>query len=399
MDIGPASLQSTFVIRSGLGLRRDRERLARIFGAIVVAVAPASAALVACDSVSDPVAQPDASLSTTDADATPLLDASADSDADAASCYITATYFDSGIYYDGGDGGVDVGCIYNLPCGLPPTLMSLGCGVYFSDTIDSSLPDAHAYSGCYVGEGTGCTAGNYTPGENGSVGIICTDCLGGGGRRPRGLARPRRVTARTPVGRYFAQMAHEESASVHAFRRMKQELSRFGAPVSLIAAAARAEHEEIRHAALMGEQARTFGSASIAARTKKARRRSLEAMAIENVVEGCVNETFGALLMTWQATYASSKNLRATFSEIASDEIGHATLSRSVAAWAESQLDTRAKIRVKRAQARAIEKLQRSRIAHENRVFDDRLATQIGWPTPAQRSELIQRMLTALPFV
>jgi hypothetical protein len=180
---------------------------------------------------------------------------------------------------------------------------------------------------------------------------------------------------------------------------MKQELLRFGAPALLVRAASRAEREEIRHTAMMSKHARAFGGASAAARTKKARRRSLEAMAIENAVEGCVNETFGALLMTWQAEHASSETLRDTFSKIANDEIGHAALSHSVAAWADSQLDARAKIRVKRARARAIEKLERSRIAYESRAFDDRLATEIGWPTPSQRSELIQKMLTALPLV
>jgi hypothetical protein len=380
-------------------LRREREHLARIFGAIVVAVAPTSVAMIACDSVSDPGAQTDASILATDTDVAPLLDAPVDVLADGPSCFITATYFDSGVYYDGGDGAVDLGCVYNLPCGLPPTLMPLGCGVYFSDTVDSSLPDAHAYAGCFVAEGTGCTAGNYTPGDNGLVSIICTDCLGGGGRRPRGLARLQRVAARSPVGRYFAQMAHEESASVHAFHRMKQELLSFGAPASLVLAASRAQREEVRHASLMSKHARAFGGVGRTARTKKARRRSLEAMAIENVVEGCVNETFGALLMTWQAQHASSKDLRDTFSKIANDEVGHAALSRSVATWAESQLDARAKIRVKRALARAIAKLQRSRIAYENRVFEDHLATQIGWPTPSQRSELIQKMLTSLRLV
>ncbi|MEO7109835.1 MAG: ferritin-like domain-containing protein [Polyangiaceae bacterium] len=362
-------------------------------------MAPTSVAMIACDSVSDPGPQTDASTSTTDADAASPLDAPADVLTDAASCFITATYFDSGIYYDGGDGAIDVGCIYNLPCGLPPTLMSLGCGVYFSDTVDSSLPDAHAFAGCNIAEGSGCTAGSFTPGDNGSVGIICADCLGGGGRRPRGLARLQRVTARTPVGRYFAQMAHEESASVHAFHRMKQELLRFGAPASLVLAAARAEQEEIRHAALMRNHARAFGGMGVPARTKKARRRSLEAMAIENVVEGCVNETFGALLMTWQAQHASSESLRAVFSKIANDEIGHAALSHSVAAWADSQLDARAQIRVKRARARAVAKLQRSRSAYENAAFDDRLAAQIGWPTPTQRSELVQKMLSSLALV
>jgi hypothetical protein len=125
---------------------------------------------------------------------------------------------------------------------------------------------------------------------------------------------------------------------------------------------------------------------------KRTKRRSLEAMAIENAVEGCVNETFGALLMTWQAQHAASKDLRDTFTKIARDEIGHAALSRELAAWAESQLDAGANARVKRARGRAIAKLSRSPEALENKGFEH----VVGWPTPTQRAELIQRMAKVL---
>jgi hypothetical protein len=249
VDKRAASLQSRFVSRSRASLLREREHLARIFGAIVLAVAPTSAVLVACDSVSDPGTQIDAASDVV----TNVVDADPDGALETGiPCAISATYFDSGIYYDSGPDGeagvLDVGCIYNLPCGLPPTLFPLGCGIYYSDDVDSSSPDAHVFAGCNIGEGSGCTSGSYTPGENGALGIICTDCLGGGGRRPRGLRGLRSVRASTPVGAYFAKMAHEEAASVHAFRCMKQELLRFGAPLRLVSAASRATREEITHA-------------------------------------------------------------------------------------------------------------------------------------------------------
>ncbi len=379
------------MIRNRSSLRRDQARLARIFGAIVVSVAPTSAVLIACDSVSDPGSQVDASTSPVTVDAS---DAAPDVFDAGPSCYIVATYFDSGVYYDGGDGAIDVGCIYDLPCGLPPTLMPLGCGIYFSDTVDSSLPDAHAFAGCNIAEGSGCTSGNFTPGPNGAVGIICTDCLGGGGRRPRGLKRLKHVTARTRAGAYFAQMAHEESASVHAFRCMKQELLRFGAPDDLVNAATHAEHEEVLHALLMSKYARAFGGVSVPARIKKTTRRSLEAMAIENTVEGCVNETFGALLMTWQAQHAATQDLRSTFARIAKEETGHAALSRAVGAWADTQLDERARQRVKNARARAVAKLVRSQKGLENKGFE----RVVGYPELSERSVLIDKMIDALHF-
>jgi hypothetical protein len=376
------------VNRTRASLRREREQLARIFSAIIVAASPASAILVACDSVSDPVSQVDAASSVVTVDAS---DSAADAN-DGLACAITASYFDSGIYFDAEGGGVDVGCIYDLPCGLPPTLMPVGCGVYFADAIDSSLPDAHAYAGCTIAEGSGCTSGAFTPTAAGGLGIICTDCLAGGGRRPRGLRSPKRVAAKTPSGAYFATMAHEEAASVHAFHRMKQELLRFGAPERLVRAASRATREESSHAKMMKRLATAFGGVASPALMKKESRRSLEAMAIENAVEGCVNETFGALLMTWQSANTSSKDLRTAFAKIARDETGHAVLSREVAAWAETQLDAQANARVKRARSRAVAKLERSSKRLENKGFEQ----IVGWPTRTQRSELIQKMVTSL---
>ena len=60
----------------------------------------------------------------------------------------------------------------------------------------------------------------------------------GPGRRPEGLA-PSTATGACAVGRYFADAAHLEAASVHAFRRLARELTAHGAPSSLVADAKR----------------------------------------------------------------------------------------------------------------------------------------------------------------
>ena len=52
--------------------------------------------------------------------------------------------------------------------------------------------------------------------------------------------------------------------------------------------------------------------------------RELEAIAIENAVEGCVRESFGALLATWQAKTAGDARVRAAMKRIARDETRHA---------------------------------------------------------------------------
>jgi hypothetical protein len=61
--------------------------------------------------------------------------------------------------------------------------------------------------------------------------------------------------------------------------------------------------------------------------------RSLEEMALENVVEGCVRETFGAVVAMIQAERAGDARVRRAMRRIARDETRHAELS-----WADSHV-------------------------------------------------------------
>jgi hypothetical protein len=65
---------------------------------------------------------------------------------------------------------------------------------------------------------------------------------------------------------------------------------------------------------------------------------SLEGLATENVIEGCVRETYGALVASHQAATATDPEVRALMTDIARDEMNHATLSWQVDAWASSTL-------------------------------------------------------------
>ncbi|MCY1008004.1 hypothetical protein OV079_21085 [Nannocystis pusilla] len=73
--------------------------------------------------------------------------------------------------------------------------------------------------------------------------------------------------------------------------------------------------------------------------------RSLEALARENAVEGCVRETFGALVARYQASVAADEPLRRLFAAIAEDELDHAALAWDVATWLNGQLDEAARAR------------------------------------------------------
>ncbi|MCL0138103.1 hypothetical protein M2T37_27880, partial [Klebsiella pneumoniae] len=63
------------------------------------------------------------------------------------------------------------------------------------------------------------------------------------------------------------------------------------------------------------------------------RERSLLAFAIENAVEGCVNETWAALVAAWQAGHAEGADVRAAYERIAADEARHGDLAWAIDAW------------------------------------------------------------------
>lgn len=284
----------------------------------------------------------------------------------------------------------DPGCWYRLPCGIQGTGMEVvGCELYSVEPPDASL--AERALGCWLEPGDGCDADAYAPGPNGGVTIECKECLGGGGRRPRGLRGPASAPAPTALGAYFARMAFEEAASVLAFERMRDELTRFRAPTTLIRAADRARRDEVRHARAMARLARRHGAAAPAPRLRRSRR-SLEAMARENAVEGCVHETWGALLLAWQARFAPDASLRRTLAPIAADEARHAALAWWLAEWAAAHLDAPAVARVRRARHRALTALC-ARLAHAPPEPFDRDA---GRPTPDQAVALLDALAARL---
>lgn len=362
-------------------IRQERERIARAIGLIVLGVAPFAAFSQACSSSDSSAADADgggdAQIDTSTADSEISQDAIADGDA--GSCAITATPFDAGRLLDAEGGGIDLSCTYDLPCGLPPAMFAIGCATYYGDPDGS--PDAAAAVGCTIPEGLGCTDGSFTPGPRGELHMTCLDCFGGG-RRPRGLRKSRTI-ASTAIGAYFARMAHDEAASVLAFDRMVAELEKFDAPADLKRAAHKAKRDEISHAHAMTTCTHAHGATMTQPRMKKPRARSLEAMAIENAVEGCVNETFGAILLAWQSRFAKAESLRRTFAVIARDEAEHAALAWSVARWADTRLDPAAQKRVRRAHDRAVRALTKST---SQDLGCDRA---LGLPDAAQRRALV----------
>jgi hypothetical protein len=198
----------------------------------------------------------------------------------------------------------------------------------------------------------------------------------GTGRRPPGLRRTRAARA-APVARFLARSAHLEAASVVAFALLARELDAHGAPARLRSAARRAARDEARHARVVTALAERAGARVASARVSAPRVRPLEAIAVDNAVEGCVRETFGAAIATMQAAKARDAEVRAAMSHIARDETRHAELSWALAAWLDRKLDDAGRARVRQARDRAVRGLLRSAGRERNRE----LIETVGLPT------------------
>ncbi len=373
--------------RAGLLAEHRRVRLA--LGTALLAVA-------ACgeSSTNAPRGVPDATTSDAPSDSavTDAGDATDTGDAADAAAEVSCTT-NGGTRDAAADAAPDAdpGCWYDLPCGISGSGMAVvGCDLYATEPPDASL--AERALGCWLVEGQGCEGDAYAPGPHGAVLIECKDCLGGGGRRPRGLRRPPTPQAADALGAYFARMAHDEAASIVAFERMGEELARWDAPATLIRAAARARRDEIRHARVMARLARDYGGSAPAPRVRRPTPRSLEAMARENAVEGCVNETYGALLLAWQARFAPGAALRRTFASIAADEARHAALAWALARWSDARLTPPARARVLGARRRALGRLRSQLGTGDARAFE----RGVGRPDPAQAVALLDALAARL---
>jgi hypothetical protein len=203
------------------------------------------------------------------------------------------------------------------------------------------------------------------------------------GRRPAGLARAKKPRAGI-AATHLARSAWFEAASVHAFIGLARQLARHGAPVALRTAARRAAVDEVHHARLMGDLARARGATPPPVEIELQGKRSLESIAIENVTEGVVGETWAALIAFWQSRHAPDPTVRATYAAIAEDELRHAELSIEIDAWARTKLGPAARCRVDAARARAIGRLSRG----VGTKVPASLVSELGMPDAAAMRKL-----------
>ena len=213
------------------------------------------------------------------------------------------------------------------------------------------------------------------------------------GRRPNGLVAPcRKRTPAPEIGAHFAEIARLEAASVDAFEILGAELAAHGAPKRLLRRAASAARDETRHARAMARVARRYGGKVEAPRVVRGPVRSLFAIALENAVEGCVRETYGALEGMWQARAAQDPAIRRSMARIARDEARHSALSWDIAAWAERGLSPSDRQRVEDARRAEGEALAR----RVRKAPSSLLVNVAGVPNEARAAFFADRLREAL---
>jgi hypothetical protein len=194
------------------------------------------------------------------------------------------------------------------------------------------------------------------------------------GRRPLGHRELTFMHRSHPA--WFAEQAYLERASITAFEELATWLADRGAPAELIERCRSAAGDEVVHAELMAAHAERDGY-EVPLAIAEPGLDDLLAVALHNAVEGCVRESFGALLGAHQARTCEDAELRELFARIADDELRHGQLAWDLHAYFQSQLDADGRARVEAAQLAALDELGRATARNAART-----PVGLGWPTP-----------------
>ncbi|MFY0565529.1 ferritin-like domain-containing protein [Archangium lansingense] len=205
------------------------------------------------------------------------------------------------------------------------------------------------------------------------------------GRRPVGLRAAGGVACSEALGRHFASAAHLEAAAIKAFLRLREELALHGADVALQDAALVSALEEVMHTDVSMRLARRFGATPHRLEVEALPLRSLFEVALENAVEGCVRETFGALVAHHQALHARDTQVREAMTRIADDETRHAELSWAIDRWARERLSSSEREALREAKREAVATLREEVTV----PLDAELLSEAGMPSPEVAASLM----------
>ncbi|RKG72700.1 ferritin-like domain-containing protein [Corallococcus terminator] len=281
-----------------------------------------------------------------------------------------------------------LGCGNGEDCGYGPTSLS---GGLVALNADGSLPSRPSCDSCPDqgddgARSTGCYATASTVAGKAEVMCNYVTCSNDG-RRPEGLREALVPESGGAMGALFAHAAWLEAASVPAFLRLADELKAHGAPDALVKAARRSAGDEVRHTRAMQALAERHGATLPDVDLPPFQARSLEEMLLENAVEGCVRETFGAFVAGWQSRTARDPEVRDTLRAIARDEVRHAELAWAVDAWAQERLTSTQRERLLQARRDALRVLGEEVEGHRP---PEQLIRDAGMPSREQALTLFQ---------
>lgn len=209
------------------------------------------------------------------------------------------------------------------------------------------------------------------------------------GRRPHGLAAAGASTGDCQLdvdAQWLADVARLEAAAVVAFAQIACMLERAGAPAELVERAHQAAQDEMRHARGVQELASRRGASPKAATVQLTRDRDVLSFAVENAVEGCVRECWGALIAHHQASAAQDADVRALWQQIAEEESAHALLSMDIGIWLSGRLTPGERDVVEAARQRAIADL------FAELASDEPARPALGLPDRATRLSLMRTL-------
>ncbi|NVB37274.1 ferritin-like domain-containing protein [Pseudenhygromyxa sp. WMMC2535] len=178
------------------------------------------------------------------------------------------------------------------------------------------------------------------------------------GRRPLGHVEGGDPDCVDALGESLAAMAYLEAASIHAFEELAAQLESWDAPDELIARCRAAAEDERNHARWIHALAELRGARVPTPTTTPRAQPTLVEVATHNAVEGCVHESFSALLTASFARQAQHRALRRVFARLAADELRHGQLAWDLHEWLREQLDEDERAHVDAAQRDAIAKLR-----------------------------------------
>jgi hypothetical protein len=154
--------------------------------------------------------------------------------------------------------------------------------------------------------------------------------------------------ARRALAKRWLADARAEYASIEAFEGLARELAAAGAPATLVDGARRAAREEAGHATMCFAVASAYAGHELTARPFPAwwstlragsrrlgsRKKRIERLAVESLVEGCVEEGLAADEARAASRRASDPVIAGVLARIAVEEASHAELASGIVDWA-----------------------------------------------------------------